>query len=167
MTDRIKYRAFSKSYNKSVSKLITPVGILPVLTVGKVLSTVPVEATALWDTGATATCIKPALVERLKMRLLSLSNKTTLSGIGGKVAARITMINLFLSPVLEVDYRPVYVADFPGFADILIGMDIIGKGDFAVCNTGNKTLFSFAMPSLPDRIDLAEKAEAANRKMAG
>jgi len=110
MTDRIKYRAFSKLYDEPVSKLITSIGILPILTVGKVLSTVPIEATALWDTGATATCIKPVLIERLKIRLLSLTNKTTLSGIGGKVSASITIINLFLTPILEVEYRPVYNA---------------------------------------------------------
>jgi len=52
--------------------------------------------------------------------------------------------------------------DFPGNAEILIGMDIISMGDFAICNTDDKTSFSFAVPSLPDRINLADKVEAIN-----
>ena len=52
-------------------------------------------------------------------------------------------------------------------ADMLIGMDIIGMGDFAVCNTDNKTSFSFAVPPFPDRIDLTAKTEAANKNSMG
>jgi hypothetical protein len=36
-------------------------------------------------------------------------------------------------------------------------------GDFAVCNAGNKTSFSFVIPSFPDKVDFANQAEAANR----
>ena len=32
--------------------------------------------------------------------------------------------------------------------DILIGMDVIGKGDFAVCNVWGNTTFSFRVPSV-------------------
>jgi hypothetical protein len=34
--------------------------------------------------------------------------------------------------------------------DILIGMDIINRGDFAVSNFNNKTQFTFRMPSIED-----------------
>jgi len=163
MPDRIKYRAFTALYDESVSKLVTSVGILPILTIDKKLPTIPVEAKALWDTGAAKTCIKPALFECLKLRQINLSNQTILSGIGGKVTAKISMINLFLTPTLKVEYRFVYVADFPSDADVLIGMDIIKMGDFAVCNAGNKTSFSFVMPPFSDKIDFADKADIANK----
>ena len=32
--------------------------------------------------------------------------------------------------------------------EVLVGMDIIGKGDFAVTSRGMNTIFSFRMPSL-------------------
>jgi len=163
MPSRVTRRAFTVSYDKPVNKLITSVGILPLLTVDKTLSSVSLDVKALWDTGATVTCIKPALFERLKLRLFNLTGHTTLSGLGGDVTAKVTLVSLFLTPGLAIEYRPVYVANFPGDADILIGMDIIGKGDFAVCNADNKTSFSFAVPPFPDRIDLAEKTEAANK----
>ena len=35
-------------------------------------------------------------------------------------------------------------------ADVLIGMDIIGKGDFAVTHPNGNTKFSFRMPSQAD-----------------
>ena len=38
----------------------------------------------------------------------------------------------------------------PQGADILIGMDIIGVGDFAVTNRDGKTKFSFRLPSRAD-----------------
>jgi len=83
------------------------------------------------------------------------------------VTADVTLINLLLTPELEMEQWPVYIMDFPGDADILIGMDIIGMGDFAVCNVDNKTSFSFAVPPFPDRINLADKAEAANKNNVG
>ena len=35
----------------------------------------------------------------------------------------------------------------PGF-DVLIGMDIISKGDFSISNYGGHTVFSFRSPSM-------------------
>lgn len=38
--------------------------------------------------------------------------------------------------------------------DLLIGMDIIGLGDFAVTNLGGNTVFTFRVPSV-EKIDFA------------
>ena len=51
-----------------------------------------------------------------------------------------------------------------GSADMLIGMNVIGLGDFAICNADDKTTFSFAVPPFPDKIDLAEKAKSVNEQ---
>lgn len=42
-------------------------------------------------------------------------------------------------------------------------MDIITRGDFAVTNLGEKTTFSFRIPSLAD-IDFVKDDNAANQK---
>ena len=42
--------------------------------------------------------------------------------------------------------------------DVLIGMDIINRGDFAVTNQNRKTKFSFRFPSIGD-IDFVEEDE--------
>jgi hypothetical protein len=39
--------------------------------------------------------------------------------------------------------------------DVLIGMDIIGTGDFAVTNLGDTTVFTFRTPSV-ERIDFVK-----------
>ena len=45
---------------------------------------------------------------------------------------------------------------------MLIGMDIISLGDFAISNSGNRTLFSFVCPPFADKIDLLDKANKIN-----
>ena len=119
----------------------------------------PIEIEALWDTGATITCIKPTLWENLKLYPFDAANSIELSGIGGRVSANFSFVNILLTPSLELEYCKVFVADFPGSAEVLIGMDVIRLGDFVVCNIDGKTSFSFAIPPFPDRIDLAKKAE--------
>jgi hypothetical protein len=86
-----------------------------------------------------------------------------MSGIGGDVEADGTLVSIWLAPNFVLELCPVYIIDFPGDEELLIGMDIIGMGDFAVCNTEEKTSFSFAVPPFPDRINFAEKADKLNR----
>jgi len=157
-----EYRAFFTTYMGVTDELTTPVGIVPLYTTGPAVCKIPLKIEALWDTGAVSTLIKPALWDRLKLRPLE-NSRTRFAGVGGPVEADVSFINLFLTPELMIECCPVYAADFPGNEELLIGMDIIGMGDFAVCNTGGKTSFSFAMPPFPDRVNFADKAEAANR----
>jgi hypothetical protein len=124
----------------------------------------PIQTLALWDTGATRSCIKPELKDRLKSYINWTGSPTTFAGIGGKVRANFTLVSLFIADNFELEGCPVYVLDFPGNTGILIGMDIIRIGDFAVCNADGKTSFSFAMPPFPDRINLADKADAFNKQ---
>jgi hypothetical protein len=87
-----------------------------------------------------------------------------MSGIGGDVTADGTLVSIWLAPNFKIEFCPVYVSNFPGDEELLIGMDIIALGDFVVCNADGKTSFSFAMPPFPDRIDLADKANVFNRQ---
>jgi len=160
-----KYRAFFTTYFGITDELNTTVSIIPLYTTEAAFRGVPFEAEALWDTGATSSFIKPALWERLKLRPLEFG-RSQFAGIGGNVIADLTLVSLLLTPVLEISSCPIYITDFPGDADILIGMDIIGMGDFAICNTENKTSFSFVMPSFPDRINFADRAENANKTLS-
>jgi hypothetical protein len=83
-----------------------------------------------------------------------------MSGVGGDVEAEGTLVSIWLASNFVVEFCPVYIANFPGDAGLLIGMDIITMGDFAVCNSNSKTSFSFAMPPFPNRIDFVSKAGA-------
>jgi len=46
---------------------------------------------------------------------------------------------------------------------ILIGMDVISCGDFAVTNRDNRTVFTFRMPSIA-RYDYVKEHEASERR---
>jgi len=41
-------------------------------------------------------------------------------------------------------------------SEMLIGMDIISFGDFALSNGNDQTLFSFAVPPFKDKIDFSK-----------
>lgn len=104
---------------------------------------VPVKAQ--WDTGATETCISKELANKLKLIPTGLVNVHTPSGIG---TMNKYMINLVLNN--EVRFVNLSVMDSEigkQGIDVLIGMDIISNGDFAVSNYDGKTYFSFRLPS--------------------
>ena len=104
---------------------------------------VPVKAQ--WDTGATGTCISKELANKLKLIPTGLVNVHTPSGIG---TMNKYMINLVLNN--EVRFVNLSVMDSEigkQGIDVLIGMDIISNGDFAVSNYDGKTYFSFRLPS--------------------
>lgn len=104
---------------------------------------VPVRAQ--WDTGATGTCISKELANKLKLIPTGLVNVHTPSGIG-------TMNKYMINSVLNNEVRFVNLSVMDSEIgkqgiDVLIGMDIISNGDFAVSNYDGKTYFSFRLPS--------------------
>jgi len=158
----LEYRAFTVLFDKTTDELTSPIKICSGFVTGKPVNTPPIEVTALWDTGAIATCIKPWLKDKLNLRMLN--TQTLLAGVGGEINAHVTLVNIQLMCDVEIYDCPVYVTDFPGDEDILIGMDIINMGDFVVCDTDGKTSFSFAIPPLPERTNFVDMAKAANGK---
>lgn len=103
------------------------------------------EVPALWDTGATNSCISMDVVESLE---LIETGKIEMSTPSGK-----DIVNTYLVDVLlpnNVPVKDLMVCDSKiGSQGIgmLVGMDIISKGDFCVSNYNGKTVFSFRMPS--------------------
>jgi hypothetical protein len=162
MPSKTEYRAFTVVYEEIINELTSPANVLPASLTKKQEVPVPVHVTALWDTGAVGTCIKPWLKDQLNLKLFNTT--TLLSGVGGNITVYASLINIRLAYNIEIEDCPVYVTDFPGNADILIGMDIINMGDFAVCNANNKTSFSFAVPPLPRCINFIDEVEALNKK---
>jgi hypothetical protein len=164
MLKPVEYRAFTITYDELAREISTPVRLEPLVTSDKRLLGTQTEVTALWDTGATMTCVKPSLRDRLKLRQSELVEPIIMSGIGGDVEADGTLVSIWPAPNFKIELCPVYITDFPGDQELLIGMDIIGMGDFAVCNANGKTSFSFAMPPFPDRVNFANKADSFNKQ---
>lgn len=98
-----------------------------------------------WDTGATGTCISKELVELLDLKPTGLINVQTPSGIG---TMNKYMVNLILNNEVRIMNLVVMDSEIGNQGiDVLIGMDIISIGDFAVSNFDGKTQFSFRMSS--------------------
>lgn len=163
-TSNTIYRAITKYYGKPQKKLLMPLDILPVSSSDNVIVNTPVRMKSLWDTGASFTVIKPELRDKLKLQMIKSGSPATFAGIGKEMhKANNTVLSIRLCENFEISWCPVYVLDFTVDVDIIIGMNIIGMGDFAVCNTNKETSFSFAYPSFPDRIDFTEKAKLFNK----
>jgi len=162
LTNHIEYQGFTKSYDCSKNRLVTTANLFPITSFDKELRNMPIEIKALWDTGATLTFIKPKLKEQLKLGMVRTESSAVIAGVGGKVNADFTYASILISPNFLIQYCQVYVVDFPVNEDIIIGIDIINMGDFVVCNAESKTAFSFVVPPLPYRINLADNVKALN-----
>ncbi len=98
-----------------------------------------------WDTGATGTCISKEVVSKLGLIPIGKVQVHTPSGIG-------TMSQYIIDLIMnnEVIFHNWVVMDSEigkQGIDVLIGMDIISKGDFAISNYEGRTQFSFRIPS--------------------
>ena len=100
---------------------------------------------ALWDTGATNTVISKDVVKRCGLKPTGM---TLVHTAGGESYPNTYLINIILRNNVEVPNLKVTEGEIFGNKDILIGMDIINMGDFAVTNRDGKTVFSFRIPSL-------------------
>lgn len=99
---------------------------------------------AIWDTGAEMSAISHDVVQKLGLIPVSKAKNYT---AGGMVNVDIFVINIKSPSNIEFSMIPVTGNDL-GDTDMLIGMDIISKGDFAITNVGGKTTFSFRIPSV-------------------
>lgn len=65
----------------------------------------------------------------------------------GEVDAELYLVNVALPNQVGFMHLQVTKAKLGANADVLIGMDIISQGDFAVTNKGGNTIFSYRFPS--------------------
>lgn len=95
---------------------------------------------AVWDTGASVTVISERMVERLGLIPVG---KTKISGYNGRpVVTNEYRVDLKFSDDVTVNF--VNVAEAPlVMMDMLIGMNVINKGDFHLDFRNGKQSFSF------------------------
>ncbi len=98
----------------------------------------------IWDTGATSSVITQKVVEELGLQPIGM---TQVSHAHGKTVAEVYLVNISLPNGVAFAGITVTKGDL-ATNDVLIGMDIIGQGDFAVSNHNNRTTFSYRAPSV-------------------
>ena len=114
-----------------------------------------VKVDALWDTGATCTCISHEIAQQLA---LTPTGMMTVKTASGQEDVKTYLVNLGLPNNVAIEGVPVCDSAIgeQGIG-MLIGMDIIQMGDFSVTNKQN-TVFSFRIPSIKV-IDYVQEAE--------
>ncbi len=108
---------------------------------------------AIWDTGATGTVITEKVIFECGLKPIGM---TKAHGVDGEYNTDVYLINIRLPNGVGFSAARVTRGKLRG-DDVLVGMDIIIRGDFAVTNFDNKTCFSFRCPSL-QRIDFTGAA---------
>ena len=92
----------------------------------------------------------------------------TLRGVGSgdvinEIQAPTYLVNLVLPNHVVLKGVPVAVASL-GTCDILLGMDVIGIGDFAVSHQGEGTMWSFRFPSCGE-VDFVPEIQRHNDRL--
>lgn len=137
--DKKTLSVFTEKYSTIQNKIINSVVIIN----SKTDSAMP--AKAQWDTGATGTCISKELADKLSLVPLGIQRIHTPSGIG---MVKRYKADIFLNNELIIKDIDVIDSEIGSQGiDILIGMNIIQLGDFAISNYNGQTQFSFRIPS--------------------
>ena len=145
------FSAFTADHPGTVLSLQTPVEICPAFDPNKTKEEdrpAYCKFDAIWDTGATNTVISRKVVDECGLKPVGM---VRVRHVNGESNVESFLVNVGLPNHVAVFNVRAAVGDI-GDADVLVGMDIIARGDFAITNVGGKTTFSFRIPSVK-RID--------------
>lgn len=112
----------------------------------------------IWDTGATGTVICKKIADDLGLKP---SGKVTVHAVSSTREANTYLVNIHLPNKVEIVAVRVAEGEIAG-ADLLLGMDIIGEGDFAITQCNGKTCWTFRTPSIKE-IDFVKEINDGNR----
>ena len=115
-----------------------------------------VSTNALWDTGAVMSAITPDIRDKLKAVTVY---RKTIAAIHTTQDVDIVSITLELPNRVVKQTIEIAVCKLTSNAEMIIGMDIISLGDFALSNGNDQTLFSFAVPPFKDKIDFSKRQD--------
>jgi len=98
---------------------------------------------ALWDTGASGSVISEKVAFLLGLKFIG---REIVYHVDGKSLVKTYGVNILLPNKIGFTALKVTEGVLTGI-DVLIGMDIISKGDFAITSLNGNTKFSFNVPS--------------------
>jgi hypothetical protein len=148
---------FTIRYSGRSLRLNSPVHISPAFDPAIGPAQQSKEYTALYDTGATHSAISPVVVANLN--LASIGARKVGVG-GGELDTTSHLVNIILPNKVMFPMVSVAKMVLLGF-DVIIGMDILGNGDFAVTHQNSSTTFSFCLPSRKE-IDFVKEINSSS-----
>lgn len=134
-------QAFTFRSEHLLNTIITPI------TVSSIDLKATQDATGLWDTGATGSMITSSLVKSLKLKPIG---KKEVHGVHGKKITNsyYIVLEIYKDRVkIRLEVTECERLSNTG-AEMLIGMDVIMLGDFAVTNCNNKTTMTYRIPPI-------------------
>ena len=108
---------------------------------------------SLWDTGASVSLISARVAKVLGLESIG---KSGVSGYNEGVDVKDTYLVHIGLPTGDIVTNIMAMEFHSDEYDVVIGMDVICKGDLAVTNKDGRTTFSFRIPSEVE-IDFSEK----------
>lgn len=138
------FEAFTINASGIASSLVTEVLVFPPVLQTEIDKAINVPVKAIWDTGATKTCIHPRVVDTLGLTPIG---QTMMQTAGKTCPTNTYLVNIILPNRLLITGAQVATLDSEAMPECLIGMDIIGMGDLAVTSFEGKTSFTFRFPS--------------------
>lgn len=154
------YTAFTAKFNGIARVLKTPCLASIAHNPVKDESHPKIEFIGLWDTGATGSVITKNVVESLGLVPIG---ETKVFHANGDSIVNVYLINIVLKTGVQFPFTTVTEGILPG-ADLLIGMDIISKGDFSISNFGGETIFTFRTPSVESKDFVKDRKEMEQEK---
>ena len=121
---------------------------------------------ALWDTGATNSVVSKATALALGLVPSSMARMAHANGVSDVNGY---LVNFYLPNHVEVKAVRVLEMEDKDEFGVLIGMDVIGFGDFAITNVNGITKVSFRIPSIAeiDYVMESQKLVSASKRDAG
>ncbi len=98
----------------------------------------------IWDTGATLSMVTQRVVDACGLMPIATTAISHAQGMTEDV--EVFLVNIGLPNGVGIFGVRVAQAVLPN-VDVLLGMDIISQGDFAITSLGGNTKFSFRIPS--------------------
>ena len=139
-------RGFTIHYPDIARNLKTYAGVgLPLdYSAGETASFSFEDQVVLWDTGATKSCIKNGLAQQLNLPVV---RSTKALSVDGPYVAKVYLASIGLPNRIIIAEIELLGCDDSLSFSMLIGMDVIVRGDFLVSTFGGMTTFSFQMPA--------------------
>jgi len=157
MSNNIQRYAFTVAYPSRVNILKTNISITSSTVLEE--SKMKVDTIGAWDTGANHSVISSQLVQALNLKPIGI---TQVNGVHGESSCNNYLIDMILPNQVVIQQVRVIESNSIPFG-VLVGMDIIGLGDFTISNSENKTKFSFQIPSTHNT-DYVAEIEEINKK---
>jgi hypothetical protein len=153
------FSACTTSHNGIARRIVTKVWISSPFDPNNPPSPVPspTEVNGLWDTGATNSMLTAKTAAALG---LVRTGSIVVRHVGGTDSRNTYLVNILLPN--QVGFAGVRVAECTDVEDdfgVIIGMDLITRGDFSITNTDGETYMSFRTPSIR-RVDYVAEAKA-------